>query len=500
MTPDRDVPLQRGGRSAAAARSGARAHRRAILGVAVIGVVLLALWVLPRRDGVRAPLTVAAGLDRLSSASAPTREASALATPDTEAAARSASTGATEVDVAPDSSTGVTFVVTFQGAPVRGSQLWVISAGLEYGETNDEGRATLDVTAGEVRFGVDRAGHDSCDGWFRIVAIDGAAPPAGAREAQDSASLEVAFGARRTIALELATGASIFGRIVDADGAPRPGLRFYRLGAHGDEWVDPMLVVSDEAGYFTCRPLAPGWYLLGPDPGGPHIFPYERLELARGERRDVELRLLAPAPVRIHVDIIGDERGAPWPLPLQYRLERADGLGGLVRARLTGVNASGAAPLDLARDLQPGPWRLHLQSARWWGQKSVMIAPTWKAELAFEVTETTRSVQLEARVADTGSIARLACTFTPLPNAPAVQGAVLLSQRCVRWTDRHGAEQFTSLPVGIGDTTAELLIDLDEVPSRTLEFVSQRGSLRRSIATVVLREGAQSVSLDFGGE
>jgi hypothetical protein len=400
---------------------------------------------------------------------------------------------------------GLTVVVTSRatGAPLPGTQLWALGDEFCLGRANRRGEVNFPDLSGTIEFGV-KGTSALMDGTFVVIG--------GEDEPRESLELSVPSGTHRTVTIALTEGASIVGRIFDADGLALRQFRFLRLGADGDQWVEPLPVVTDDAGSFEVIGLAPGWYLLGPDPAKDEVFAYARIELARGERRVVALQLLPAQQVRVTVSLRGVGRGESWGLPVRFLLERADHLGGLVPTSSGQARAplwnDGLAPLEITRPLRAGPHVLRVASSNgaWTTpfeggpgavrRYTTCIAPAREVALRFEVAEGSREVELEALVPDLGEIAELELTVVRA-DEHALAGRRSFPSVSMEWRDRSGEARASGVIAGAGTNTMTVFVDLDEVQSRALEIRSRVGSLEPQIlAALTLRPGPQRATVD----
>lgn len=369
----------------------------------------------------------------------------------------------------------LTLRVMHRGAPVVGARLWLTAQGLRDGTTDEGGEVAFDVPAGRASFGLEDVGGAHSVGLF---VVPGGAPAA-------SGYVTVQDGVDQVIVLALESAASVSGVVLDVDGVPVPDFQFHEVRAEGDAWGRPVSVLTDAAGRFTLERVAPGWTLLGPNPARREVFPFERFELAPGEHRDFELRLLPRRRVLVELDVVGEVHGAPWPLPITVRIERAESLAGLVGSLVPFYEQ--APPHQQTEELSPGAHVVRVwsrpMSSGWFA-----IAPEWERCIEFTVAADTDAVRVTVPVPDLGPLAVVHCSLT------ASEGWANLS---ASWTDRGGQLIQRGLSFD-KDLRCKFVIDLDEVPDRKLTIAARAGSVRRTLATIALQAGESSVTLTPG--
>jgi hypothetical protein len=486
--------------------------------VGVLAVVALAVlgWLgtraAPSLDGPTEARALALGVeaDTLAASSDPGDPALLDGASDVDRARTSRDTSQPEHDdtratPSADDAGGLTVFVTSKatGAPLPRTQLWALGEGLGLEWADQRGRVTFPGLSGTIKLGVRRTGALTED-TFVVVGGDD--------EPRDSVELHVPPGTRHTVTIALTEGASIVGRVFDAEGTALPQFRFFRFGADGDQWIEARPVETDDAGSFEVVGLAPGWYLLGPDPAKDDVFACARMELARSERREVALQLLPAQHIQVTVSARGIVRGEPWRLPVRACLYRADSLQDLLATSLGTTRGhaweNGMAPLTLERPLRAGPHVLRLASTSgaWTSRPSAVagaaarytycIAPAWEVALPFEVADGTREIELEALVADTGEVAVLELTVV-YADEHAAATRRNFPNVSMGWRDRSGEARASGLLGGIGRTTLTVLVDLDEVQGRALEIQSRVGSHDPQLVTAItLRPGTQRATAD----
>lgn len=444
----------------------------------VAALIAAALLLHANRAGPRIELALGAG-ERPSSALAPSvdsaRSLPLEAPPPVATGVEGTSRAALAEAREPRVGARLTLRAMHRGAPVAGARLWLTAQGLEDGTTDERGEVGFDVPAGRASFGFEDVGGAHSDGQFVVLG----GPPAA------SGHVTVQDGVDQVIVLALESAASVGGVVLDVDGVPLPDFQFRFVRAEGDAWGRPRSVLTDSAGRFMLERVPPGWTLLGPDPARRDVFPFERFELARGEHRDVELRLLPRRRVLVELDVVGEVQRVPWPLPIAVRIERVESLAGLVGTLMPPYEL--APPHRRTEELSPGAHVVRAWS-RPWSTGTFSIAPEWERCIEFTVATDVDALRVAVPVPELGPLAVVHCSLT------APEGTTRLS---VGWTDRGGQPNELGLPFD-KDLRCKIVIDLDEVPDRTVMIHARAGSVRRTLASMALQPGESSVTLTPG--
>ncbi|MEM9379167.1 MAG: carboxypeptidase-like regulatory domain-containing protein [Planctomycetota bacterium] len=410
-----------------------------------------------------------------------------LASPDDAGSGRSEETGRASAAAAEsDSSTSLAVVVRRKGsgAPVPGARVSVFDDEMEWFETDDEGRLTVDVMACSVSVAAEPPAVRGNP--LLALAYD---PETG--EPSSETTVEIEEGTTRPVELLLHEGATITGHVVDAEGAPVPDFDFVRMHGVGNQWSRPSPMRTDANGRFRTGPLEGNWYLLSPHPEGDEVFPFERFELALGEARNVEIRLQPGGPTRVRVEVVQEGTGEPFPYPVQATIVRADGIADVAADRTESWKrrwSTGVPPIEFERDLRVATYRVTVQRAHRFGRDGALLVRSWEKVAYLEYTDGLVDPVVRVEVPRLGAIAEVRGRLT---RAVPGERAFLFA----KYRGKDGQEHSAALYPAPEDGAFHLEVDVDVVEGAKLVFEQRNEQGRTVLAEHVLQEGPQDVTL-----
>ncbi|MEM9798801.1 MAG: carboxypeptidase-like regulatory domain-containing protein [Planctomycetota bacterium] len=373
-------------------------------------------------------------------------------------------------------------------APVPHARAWAFADENVEKECDENGVAVFDVEPGSVSVSAQppwRFGFSP----LMALAYD---PETGEPSAERT--VDAAAGESLDVTLELTLGGSIRGRVLDAAGNPLPDFSFVVFEAARSRWGDSKACKTDENGAFHLMQLPENWYLISPDPKGHDVFPFEKLHVALGESKHVELRLAPGRLARATIECVQAESGEPYPFRIAARFGRADGVAETAKDwRGPGIwDFAGRPPAAFDAEVRPTRYQVVVEASSGPVLPSGphFITRSWRQTAYADVDGELEDPVFRITTPKVGPTARVHGLLTRelAPSAPPISvvfdDAAGERQRMRVWFDPEA-----------GDGRFELLVDLSHVPSGRLRFVQGRGSDRRELRTIVVSEGDQSVEI-----
>ncbi len=374
------------------------------------------------------------------------------------------------------------------GVPVPHAPLCLVGRTIVRATADEHGRARLPVAAGAYFIGTDPPEGSQLLGMPLVVDAVGG-----------TAEAELTVGPREVARVELFLQPASFisGRVAEPNGAPLSEPIMIEGIPEGPAWMQRIRVQTDINGYFRSEPLFAGTYVLAfARDGGPVVAP-TTVEVVMGESRSVALEALLPREVTLLLDLRAGAAPLRWPFPATARLRRTDELRMTSDERRTRYGHSAAPePVGAAGEtsvrsvtltLRPGPYEIELASSGW-SEGQNWIAPRPRIKRPFMLADEDREVRLIFDLPALGPLARI-------DGRLSLERGDHSTTVGYRYVDRDGASQVESLDPDFDTQRFRLWIDLDDVPTREVEFVQFLEPGFLTLATLQLSPGDHEIAL-----
>ena len=368
-------------------------------------------------------------------------------------------------------------VKTYDGhAPVPDAEVWTVPSHATRLVTGTDGSVRFQTTDEELLAGVESA--PGCLLWDPKSEPEGVPDRPGSMLTGDAA---IALDGVTEIDLFVRRGGTIRGTLVDAQGTPLPGRLFYMAGANGNEWHPGLPHHTDDNGRFQLEGLRPNWYIIGPDPDGLDVFPYEQILTDWATTHEVVLKLLPAITVGLDVVPEGVGPSNSWAFPLTYRVVRNDRMSTVPnqkrrpapkwQERKTLCDSSTRGTVHLELDLLEGPYQLEVRakgSLQENGEVVPWLAGGWQREYPFVVTA---KGGVEFGGADPPDL----CVIYGMDRISRINATVAGTNGRIFATLRDTAGggyffHYDSRTAEKGSRSFKLALDFDRVSSKTVRF------------------------------
>lgn len=390
--------------------------------------------------------------------------------------------------------------------PIKDAAVWTVPSHSEQLVTGSDGTVSLHAESPEVLVGV-----ESAPGYLLWDPRNDPDGVAGERGSVLEEEIEVAAGTSVEVDLFVRLGGVIRGSIVDANGAPMPERSFGFAAADGQQWAPGHRRRTRADGSFEIVGLAPGWYLVAPDPHVREIFKYERVEVDWGTLHEVALQELPTHTTRIELVPEGIQADEPWPFSISEWVTRDDQMKLANPGRLSediynerrsssGDDPRGAVVIE--RDLPEGPYRITLTAWTAPSGAGRWLGAWWKRTYWFDV-DAAGDARFRQQGEQPGEVNRI--TMSGMENVALIDAPIVgpRSTLWLYWRGPQGDWQFY-VPHIHGDANGARSLrgamDLSQMTDHRLLFYEKVvREPQRTMDSIDLVRGRNEFTLQFLG-